>query len=93
MEMVEWIKRSKNLFYAWHFCAQMALSDTRTVNTLGHFVVWVHRTRFQIIRCVLVADEDDTEVGGAIKNIRAIMHDWDVPSYMTVCKAPSTHNA
>jgi len=35
--------------------------------------------------CICIsADEDDKEVAGAIKNIKAIMQDWDVPSYMTV---------
>jgi hypothetical protein len=33
---------------------------------------------------LISADEDDKEVTGAIKNIKAIMQDWDVPSYMTV---------
>jgi hypothetical protein len=33
---------------------------------------------------LISADEDDKEVAGAIKNIKAIMQDWDVPSYMTV---------
>lgn len=34
-----------------------------------------------------LADEDSKEAEGAIKNIQAIMRDWDVPSYMTV-RAP-----
>ena len=43
---------------------------------------------------MLSVDEDDSEVEGAIKNIQAIMSDWDVPSFMTVCRPSSiwSHN-
>ena len=55
--IVDWIKGSGNLFYAWHFY------------------------------------EPDSEVKGAIENIRAIMTDWNVPSYMTESMSCAIWNA